>query len=562
MDMLAHAIDHPAPATIVLISGDRDFVYAVSVLRLRRYRVIVISSSNIHTSLRTQASLTFPWNGGQIDSMSTSGPFQGKEFVGCNSGQGHILPAVPCSPHPSGFIPSYDSSRGEDVEHASHSHSTVTASSVSSAQSPLRADVSARLVEVPTVLECTPKSSTESSLSALRDALELQSGSCKGRQNSVTHHSGILADETQGFTFIEDFPRRGAEYNSHVRVASWRRHLEKTSAIMNDELDVFDGSTTDIQGWAENGSQRNIWSKCRDNVMSLLAFKHTTPLEATPAETNFVNIPTPLSSPSSSVSSFTTFSSTSSDSTVITSPPASEGRVAFVTDVSLAASLRTSVPECPATLPVEQTAARLPEALQTLTNAVNVPTIPGLVNEALVKHVPAGTLAVACYPHSITLPANLASLIPEHSVTTKGPVNEVASRPQAAIRNSSPASSPTPACSTNKGLRKPRSGNTATSSTRPVPLTFKVLVQELQHHQHQGSHRPTRTIVAAGLMKRDPLVYDRAGIKTSKKFCKYLLLAVKAEIIVISEGKGKRDWVSLNPAWQFKDGLMKLGNTL
>jgi len=48
VDMMAHAIDHPAPGTIMLISGDRDFVYAVSTLRLRRYRVIVIASLQIH----------------------------------------------------------------------------------------------------------------------------------------------------------------------------------------------------------------------------------------------------------------------------------------------------------------------------------------------------------------------------------------------------------------------------------------------------------------------------------------------------------------------------------
>jgi hypothetical protein len=115
---------------------------------------------------------------------------------------------------------------------------------------------------------------------------------------------------------------------------------------------------------------------------------------------------------------------------------------------------------------------------------------------------------------------------------------------------------------TNKDLPKHRPGGTVTSNSRPVPLTFKVLVEELQCHQHQGHHRPTRIAVSEGLMKRDRLVYERAGIMTGKKFCKYLSLAVKAEIIIISEGKGKKDWVSLNPAWQFKGGLMTLGNKL
>ncbi|KNZ75414.1 hypothetical protein J132_02746 [Termitomyces sp. J132] len=62
VDMLAYAIDNPPPSTIILISGDRDFAYAVSVLRLRRYRVVIISLPGIHTSLKTQASFFLDWN--------------------------------------------------------------------------------------------------------------------------------------------------------------------------------------------------------------------------------------------------------------------------------------------------------------------------------------------------------------------------------------------------------------------------------------------------------------------------------------------------------------------
>jgi NYN domain len=59
--MLAHVIDNAAPSTIVLISGDRDFAYALSILRFRRYRVVLITLSNAHQSLRAQASISFDW---------------------------------------------------------------------------------------------------------------------------------------------------------------------------------------------------------------------------------------------------------------------------------------------------------------------------------------------------------------------------------------------------------------------------------------------------------------------------------------------------------------------
>ncbi|KAI0670622.1 NYN domain-containing protein [Trametes maxima] len=70
VDMLTYAIDNPAPATIVLISGDRDFVYAVSVLRLRRYRVVVVAPNTAHGSLRSQASTVLDW---EVDIMRRTG---------------------------------------------------------------------------------------------------------------------------------------------------------------------------------------------------------------------------------------------------------------------------------------------------------------------------------------------------------------------------------------------------------------------------------------------------------------------------------------------------------
>ena len=59
--MLAYAIDNPSPTTIILISGDRDFAYALSILRFRHYRIVLITLSNAHHSLRAQASISFDW---------------------------------------------------------------------------------------------------------------------------------------------------------------------------------------------------------------------------------------------------------------------------------------------------------------------------------------------------------------------------------------------------------------------------------------------------------------------------------------------------------------------
>jgi hypothetical protein len=56
-DMLVFAIDHHSPATIILIAGDRDYACTMSALRLKQYNVILIAPPNIHSSLKSEASL-------------------------------------------------------------------------------------------------------------------------------------------------------------------------------------------------------------------------------------------------------------------------------------------------------------------------------------------------------------------------------------------------------------------------------------------------------------------------------------------------------------------------
>jgi len=62
VDMMAYMADNLVPATIILISGDRDFAYGVSVLRQRRYRIVVVVPYAAHDSLTFQASETLRWD--------------------------------------------------------------------------------------------------------------------------------------------------------------------------------------------------------------------------------------------------------------------------------------------------------------------------------------------------------------------------------------------------------------------------------------------------------------------------------------------------------------------
>lgn len=59
--MFMFAKDNPIPATIVLISGDRDFAIATSRLRNLKYRVVLISPPSAHFSLIRTVAVNHSW---------------------------------------------------------------------------------------------------------------------------------------------------------------------------------------------------------------------------------------------------------------------------------------------------------------------------------------------------------------------------------------------------------------------------------------------------------------------------------------------------------------------
>ena len=70
---MAFIKDNPAPATIILISGDRDFAYLLSTIRWRKYNVILICNSFMtHESLTSQASFVHDWQSDILKTRPTS----------------------------------------------------------------------------------------------------------------------------------------------------------------------------------------------------------------------------------------------------------------------------------------------------------------------------------------------------------------------------------------------------------------------------------------------------------------------------------------------------------
>ena len=122
--MLVYAIDNPAPSTVVLITGDRDFAYALSILKLRQYHTVLVTLLDAHPSLTNQTSTCFDW----VDSVVNHANSQA-ENSRLSDRAPHNTPTyhLPLA-HPSLHIPvdslGLDTDRDGCVDFAYHSRQT------------------------------------------------------------------------------------------------------------------------------------------------------------------------------------------------------------------------------------------------------------------------------------------------------------------------------------------------------------------------------------------------------------------------------------------------------
>eukprot|EP01135_Chromosphaera_perkinsii_P004978 Nk52_evm22s307 gene=Nk52_evmTU22s307 len=66
-DLCLFAVDNPPPATIILITGDRDFAYSIAQLAQRGYFIgLVIPSQGAPDELRAQANVIIEWRNGNV----------------------------------------------------------------------------------------------------------------------------------------------------------------------------------------------------------------------------------------------------------------------------------------------------------------------------------------------------------------------------------------------------------------------------------------------------------------------------------------------------------------
>ncbi|KAF8201503.1 hypothetical protein BJ912DRAFT_503746 [Pholiota molesta] len=116
--MLAYAIDNPAPSVLVLISGDRDFAYALSTLRFRQYQIILVTLSNAHPSLTSQASACVDWHSEIINPVVQSPSRMTNNVASSAAGTPLYRDSMPGQSSPSQSSQSMQGA--ENAHHADH----------------------------------------------------------------------------------------------------------------------------------------------------------------------------------------------------------------------------------------------------------------------------------------------------------------------------------------------------------------------------------------------------------------------------------------------------------
>lgn len=103
MDMMAFALDTEAPATIVLLSGDRDFVYALSVLGNRGYHTVVIAPQHSHPKFSHRASEILDWDALVVRKQDAPhGRRRASDITGLRPNIDTSQRSSNCAPSPSG----------------------------------------------------------------------------------------------------------------------------------------------------------------------------------------------------------------------------------------------------------------------------------------------------------------------------------------------------------------------------------------------------------------------------------------------------------------------------
>ncbi|KAI0637224.1 NYN domain-containing protein [Trametes polyzona] len=498
VDMLTYAIDNPAPATVVLISGDRDFVYAVSVLRLRRYRVVVVAPYSAHTSLKSQASTVLDWDT-DIMRRTTARSMMAPEAV-------HQAP-VP-----------------DDILHRSPTRPSLAFGG--------------------TLPPVTPKINRRSSFRAAATASAAPDGGYGtpgGPSVQARHQRNISTASVEG-VLRYDAPN----YADRVYTRGIACQMTVPPVIGDDDGESEDEDVAlneppipdivDVMGDLQERTRRGTpaMEQLDVPVAAMLApFQAATSATPDPAGSC---APTPPPVPPSTLASTTVASSDDGGGPDVASLPSPQAALKTPRPEPFPASGIPSPILHPATA---VSSARLPRAasaeptppisLQCEPAQVPTPSIIGVVIEPDAPKERCVTQDIPPVLCTVELPQHAYSAV---ATSSGGPDGSSSGQ-----KDMDPPS-PSPITTT-----VPDHPNTPKKTALPTPPKYSVLVRVLKESKARGNEWPIRSQVGMRIRELAPKIYTTSGFKSFKQYT----AAAERDRVVIMGGANGKEWVTLSP---------------
>ncbi|KAI0646821.1 NYN domain-containing protein [Trametes meyenii] len=505
VDMLTYAIDNPAPATIVLISGDRDFVYAVSVLRLRRYRVVVVAPNTAHGSLRSQASTVLDW---EAEIMRRTG----------------LRPLAPEAVYPAPY---------EDIQHRSPRRPPLTLGG--------------------SLPQTTPKSHRRPSFKATTSAeVGIDGSNLPASIHAQGRHMGTAS------AVMYDGSNRG-ERPSTTQRSVYYRGAGRPQAIPtlggdreDEEIAIFRPPIPDLVDMIEDLQEHMSRDSRPVSRLETPGIANAYPFRAESTENanaaRSASQHRTATAPRRLPEAERTVSPAGEEDAA--SPSASNAMIPkLYPGAALSSSVHASLPECPATI---EPISRVPSDLSTF----SVPSSPFEGSDGSSVPPPGafvGTSSPAPAPKSDTPGAipNGPALPTVFDFAVKSQVEPTALPTQAAIDPYTEkvglvveAAAPvTVEVTTVVASEAPA---VQTSSPPTISEKFKHLVAVLQALEEEGTYIPLRTTVAVRLLQVSKKIYEQAGTASFKE---YSSAAEKAGVVILGGSLG-HTWIQLSPEYR------------
>ncbi|KAF9483798.1 hypothetical protein BDN70DRAFT_264346 [Pholiota conissans] len=497
VDMIAQAWDYPTGHTLVIITGDRGVAYAVGVLRMRRIKVVVISSVTAHPDLTAHATTKLDWT---------------KTILGSTNGMPHSM-----DPHNSKTTsPKKPSQSSLFAPQSWHNGRT---SDTQCHQNPLASPFP------PKPVETTPE----------HDAVELQNMHPRARRHSIFPTCNPRKSEGFGTTgdmpLIPETQQRLYGLGNGPLFPQYEEERHRAESVPPIAFNIpslsettFTTSTGKGKACAYSAFEEPAPPSSRFDIpYSGSIFEPFTKTSNSispilPSQYGAPSMSTSSSSSSSQPSNFSpakhpdTTDPTSVMSEIIGEPKATVSEHHDkINDATL--PITSSATESNPDLILSSTKAEIPcLSVPSRRSSISTINVMAQISQAAVYEPKRASEPVPGIPVQLTKP------VAGPSQPTPSTLSNVVPPPRPVLVK--PSSSVAPKSVPNSKVPKSK-----------VPIsnssTFQTLITVLRRKQTAIP----RSSLNALLIKEDPRVYELAGVKVNKKFKSYIAAAIKAGVV-------------------------------